>query len=503
MRYARAILWDPQPEPAGGAAALGASAAADDERRRGHLLGFMRRELGPARPSSPFDGRIGTRRQVAFAAVPLGPLHDAARSAGAATVNDAVLTVVAGGIRRWLEAHHGPLGTIRVRVPVSLHHEGDDPGNRDSFFSLGVPLAEPDAVARLRAVHAATAARKAGDDALTQDEMMQALARGSPALRALAARLEASPRAFAVAVSNVVGPRSPVTVLGAPVRGLYSLAEIGQRHAAGRGGVPRGHAGPRPVRRPRASSTTSRRWPRAPRPRRGRSSRPRDGRRRRGRPQAPGRAPGGRPGRGRRDRGAPRDRRAGGRAGARPPQLPLRLRGSRVPVPGRPARRRARPPAASGRRRRRACSGSRSSRWWTRPPCATWPRPSAASWPGAAIRPRWPRASRSWRRGRSTWRAGATTRRGRSPRSPDSTGRRPSRSGWWAPTAASCAPPSRSWRCRTGSTPAWWTRCATWSSSAGPAGAAERLADRLAAAMPETEDGADQVVRAHLTRLAG
>lgn len=37
--------------------------------------------------------------------------------------------------------------------------------------------------------------------------------------------------------------------------------------------------------------------------------------------------------------------------------------------------------------------------------------------------------------------------------------------------------------------------------SAAPAGAAERLADRLAAAMPESEEGADQVVRAHLTRL--
>jgi hypothetical protein len=37
---------------------------------------------------------------------------------------------------------------------------------------------------------------------------------------------------------------------------------------------------------------------------------------------------------------------------------------------------------------------------------------------------------------------------------------------------------------------------------AAPAGAAERLADRLAAAMPESEDGADQVVNAHLTRLA-
>ena len=38
--------------------------------------------------------------------------------------------------------------------------------------------------------------------------------------------------------------------------------------------------------------------------------------------------------------------------------------------------------------------------------------------------------------------------------------------------------------------------------SAAPAGAAERLADRLAAALPESEDGADQVVRAHITRLA-
>jgi hypothetical protein len=38
--------------------------------------------------------------------------------------------------------------------------------------------------------------------------------------------------------------------------------------------------------------------------------------------------------------------------------------------------------------------------------------------------------------------------------------------------------------------------------SAAPAGAAERLADRLAAAMPESEEGADQVVQAHITRLA-
>lgn len=39
--------------------------------------------------------------------------------------------------------------------------------------------------------------------------------------------------------------------------------------------------------------------------------------------------------------------------------------------------------------------------------------------------------------------------------------------------------------------------------SAGRAGAAERLADRLAGAMPDCEEGAGQIVAAHLTRLRG
>lgn len=34
-----------------------------------------------------------------------------------------------------------------------------------------------------------------------------------------------------MSVSNVPGPRSRVAVLGAPVDALYSIAEIGERHA--------------------------------------------------------------------------------------------------------------------------------------------------------------------------------------------------------------------------------------------------------------------------------
>ena len=39
------------------------------------------------------------------------------------------LAVTAGGLRRWLLHHHGDPGTVRLRVPVSLHSEHDDAAN--------------------------------------------------------------------------------------------------------------------------------------------------------------------------------------------------------------------------------------------------------------------------------------------------------------------------------------------------------------------------------------
>jgi hypothetical protein len=226
MRFADAMLWDVEP---GAAAGPAHAAPAEDARRRLRLAAFVRHEVALGR--SPFDGTIGTAREVAFARAPLRELHDAAKRLANATVNDAVLTAVAGGLRAWIRRHHGHLGTVRVKIPVSLHHPGDDDGNRDSFFTVALPLGEPDAVARLAAVRAATAVRKADHDAETLDVMMRDLARVSPQLEHFCRRLEASPRTFALNVSNVPGPPRAVAVHGTPVEAVYSIAEIGERHA--------------------------------------------------------------------------------------------------------------------------------------------------------------------------------------------------------------------------------------------------------------------------------
>ena len=127
---------------------------------------------------------------MAFTSVELEGLRTAARAADGATLNDAVLAVVAGGLRRWLEERHGHLGAVRIKVPVSLHgvaspgDDGAEAGNRDSFFCLDVPLAA-DPLDRLRAIRDATRIRKDGHDAQQLDALMHRLGH-APQLRSFA-----------------------------------------------------------------------------------------------------------------------------------------------------------------------------------------------------------------------------------------------------------------------------------------------------------------------------
>jgi diacylglycerol O-acyltransferase len=226
MRFADSVLWDRAEASAARPRHAHAEAA-----RHARLAAFARHELTLGSGRSPFDGSIGAQREVAFARAPLHDLHDAAKRLAGATVNDAVLAAVAGSLRDWIEHHHGDLRGVRVKVPVSLHHSGDQEGNRDSCFTLELPLGERDPVARLAAIRAATAQRKADHDAEILDSLLHDLAVVSPRLEHFCRELQRNPRCFALCVSNVPGPAGPVTILGAPVRDVWSLAEIGERHA--------------------------------------------------------------------------------------------------------------------------------------------------------------------------------------------------------------------------------------------------------------------------------
>jgi diacylglycerol O-acyltransferase / wax synthase len=222
---------------ASGLADAGRKAAALDPWRRrwrglASLPRTLRRELSPSAADSRLDCVAGPRRRVELVSVGLDVVRRIGRAAPAhVTVNDVVLSAVAGGLRRWLIELGASLGRLRVKVPVSLHGADDQFANRDSFMFVDLPVALEDPRERLLAVARATGVRKADQDAMALDTLLHDLARISPSLERRAQRRLMSPDMFTLAVSNVRGPDGPLWVLGKPLAGFYSLADIADRHA--------------------------------------------------------------------------------------------------------------------------------------------------------------------------------------------------------------------------------------------------------------------------------
>ncbi len=249
MRMARNVLFDDRAEAAKPAAAPvsrsapGAGDGAVEAHATGrsrlaplrsalHIPAALHRELARRGAETALDAEIGERRAVAFVDVELDAVKRIAHALPEhATVNDVVLTAVAGGLRSWLDGLDAHPRVLRVKVPVSLHQPGDEDGNRDSFICVDLPIDEADPVARLGAIAAETHERKADHDAQTLDAFFRDLAHMSSSLERFAEHWAESPRVFTLNVSNVPGPPGPLSVLGAPVASMHSLAEIGHRHA--------------------------------------------------------------------------------------------------------------------------------------------------------------------------------------------------------------------------------------------------------------------------------
>ncbi|HEY1355731.1 MAG TPA: wax ester/triacylglycerol synthase domain-containing protein, partial [Solirubrobacterales bacterium] len=191
------------------------------------------RELRPGRDTT-LDQHIGPAREVAWSSFPLERLKRIEQGAPEhVTVNDVVLAVVAGGLRRWLPQAGGIASDLRVQCPVCLHAREEDAGqlgNRDSFMNLDLPLSEPDPATRLAMINTETSERKLDHDADTLYAFFHALGRFRPLYRGVT-RITSGPREFALSVSNVPGPRQRPLILGHAVEEFSSFAEPADRHA--------------------------------------------------------------------------------------------------------------------------------------------------------------------------------------------------------------------------------------------------------------------------------
>lgn len=188
--------------------------------------------LRSATPETGLNEPISPRRHLAHAHRPLADLKRIKRRFDA-TVNDVVLAVASGGVRRFFERRGERPVPLKAMVPVSVRTEDGAGrlGNQISFVFVDLPCDESDPIQRLADVKEEVGKRKRSGEPEGADRVLKAFGYAPHTLQRVISHLVASPRAFNLVVSNIPGPREPLYMLGCELEESYPVVPIADRHA--------------------------------------------------------------------------------------------------------------------------------------------------------------------------------------------------------------------------------------------------------------------------------
>jgi WS/DGAT/MGAT family acyltransferase len=186
-------------------------------------------------PRTPFNGAITPHRNVAVSNLSLDDVKSIKRAFGT-TVNDVVLALCSGALRRYLEARGAlPDASLISVVPISVRSPGADGEGSNQvsamFATLATDIADP--VARLRAIAESTKGAKEEHNAIGAAMLQDWAEFAAPAVFARASRLYSSMKLadrhrpiHNVIISNVPGPPFPLYLAGARLVMLCPLGPV-------------------------------------------------------------------------------------------------------------------------------------------------------------------------------------------------------------------------------------------------------------------------------------
>lgn len=186
-------------------------------------------------PRTSFNGTLTRRRQVALAAIGLADVKRLKNATGT-TVNDVVLAVCTGALRRFLvEGNELPDKPLVAVVPVSVQPDHGAPygSNKVSSMFVQLPAQLADPMERLAAIREGTKGAKEEHNALGVDMLVNWAEHATPNTFAAAARLYSrmhlADRHRPIAnliVSNVPGPDFPLYLAGAEMVAGFPLGPV-------------------------------------------------------------------------------------------------------------------------------------------------------------------------------------------------------------------------------------------------------------------------------------
>lgn len=186
-------------------------------------------------PRTRFNHRIGKHRDVAFAHLPLNEIK-AIKDATGATVNDVVLTICGGVLRRYLQLHGDlPEKSLISMVPISVRSpdQMQQVNNQVSgmWACIGTHIEDP--LERLRLIHEDTVYAKQDIDAIGATILRDWAEFNTPGAFNLAVRLYASlglvermAPVHNTIISNVPGPQHPLYLAGNRIEAMYPLGPV-------------------------------------------------------------------------------------------------------------------------------------------------------------------------------------------------------------------------------------------------------------------------------------
>ncbi len=192
-------------------------------------------------PRTSFNGTITGHRSIAFVDVALAEIKEIKNAVPGATVNDVVLALSGGALRRYLEGRGElPDASLLASVPVSVHEASTKVGGRNKVSSIFCRLGtdEVDPRERIVAMAAANANAKEHHKAVPADTLQEWAEFAAPRTFGLAVRTvtslrlaEHGPVIHNLVISNVPGPPVPLFFVGARIIALYPLGPV--FHGAG------------------------------------------------------------------------------------------------------------------------------------------------------------------------------------------------------------------------------------------------------------------------------
>jgi diacylglycerol O-acyltransferase len=186
-------------------------------------------------PRTSFNGRISPHRRFTFGQLALDDVK-AIKDDYGCTVNDAIVSICAGAVRRWLIEHDElPDQPLVAQVPVSVRSQEQigTYGNRILLMSAPLFTDVADPVERLHRTHEALGDMKERHQALPATLLQDANHFIPPAVFHRAAQLtfrlstsSAAHPTWNLVISNVPGPRIPLYCAGARLVANYPVSVI-------------------------------------------------------------------------------------------------------------------------------------------------------------------------------------------------------------------------------------------------------------------------------------